>query len=158
MAGWHPWLDGRESEWTPGVGDGHGDLAWCDSWGCKESDTTEQLIWRVWEKNKMSCRGQQWASCLHALDSRWERKKNFFLRFSNPKLSCAIEFAQIPLMCTFTLKRDEWVLSVVPHTEQTQIFYRGTTNCKINFKNFHRWSSKEQKLRRKKLTKHVRKQ
>ena len=119
MAGCHPWLDGRESEWTPGVGDGHGDLACCDSWGRKESDTTEQLIWRVWEKNKMSCRGQQWASCLHALDSRWERKKNFFLRFSNPKLSCAIEFAQIPLMCTFTLKRDEWVLSVVPHTEQT---------------------------------------
>ena len=26
MAGWHHWLDGRESEWTPGVGDGHG--AW----------------------------------------------------------------------------------------------------------------------------------
>ena len=25
----------------PGVGDGQGDLACCDSWGCKESDTTE---------------------------------------------------------------------------------------------------------------------
>jgi len=23
MAGWHHWLAGRESEWTPGVGDGH---------------------------------------------------------------------------------------------------------------------------------------
>ena len=22
MVGWHHWLDGRESEWTPGVGDG----------------------------------------------------------------------------------------------------------------------------------------
>ena len=22
MAGWHHWLDGLESEWTPGVGDG----------------------------------------------------------------------------------------------------------------------------------------
>jgi len=22
MAGWHHWLDGRESQWTPGVGDG----------------------------------------------------------------------------------------------------------------------------------------
>ena len=22
MAGWHHWLDGRESEWTPGDGDG----------------------------------------------------------------------------------------------------------------------------------------
>ena len=33
MAGWHHWLDGRESEWTPGVGDGQGGLACCDSWG-----------------------------------------------------------------------------------------------------------------------------
>ena len=45
MAGWHHWLDGHESEWTPGVGDGQGDLACCDSSGCKESDTTERLIW-----------------------------------------------------------------------------------------------------------------
>jgi len=45
MAGWHPWLNGRESEWTPRVGDGHGGLVCCDSWGCKESDTTERLIW-----------------------------------------------------------------------------------------------------------------
>ena len=45
MGGWHHWLDGHESEWTPGVGDGQGGLACCDSWGHKESDTTEQLIW-----------------------------------------------------------------------------------------------------------------
>ena len=45
MAGWHHRLDGRESEWTPGVGDGQGGLACCDSWGRKESDTTEQLDW-----------------------------------------------------------------------------------------------------------------
>ena len=38
-------LDGRESEWTPGVGDGQGGLACCDSWGRKESDTTERLNW-----------------------------------------------------------------------------------------------------------------
>ena len=44
-AEWHHWLDGRESEWTPGVGDGQGGLACCDSWGRKESDTTEQLSW-----------------------------------------------------------------------------------------------------------------
>ena len=41
MAGWHHELDGRESECTPGVGDGQGGLACCDSWGCKESDMTE---------------------------------------------------------------------------------------------------------------------
>ena len=33
MAGWHHWLDGRESEWTPGAGDGQGGLACCGSWG-----------------------------------------------------------------------------------------------------------------------------
>ena len=45
MAGWHHWLDGRESEWTLGVGDGQGGLACCDSWGCKELDTTKWLNW-----------------------------------------------------------------------------------------------------------------
>ena len=42
------WLHGitdsmNESERTPGVGDGWGGLACCDSWGRKESDTTERL-------------------------------------------------------------------------------------------------------------------
>ena len=45
MAGWHHRLDGCESEWTPGIGDGQGGLACCDSWGHKESDMTEQLNW-----------------------------------------------------------------------------------------------------------------
>ena len=45
MAGWHHWLNGRESEWTPGVGDGQGGLACCDSWGREESDMTERLNW-----------------------------------------------------------------------------------------------------------------
>ena len=45
MAGWHHRLDGHEFGWTPGVGDGQGGLACCDSWGHKESDTTEQLNW-----------------------------------------------------------------------------------------------------------------
>ena len=43
MAGWHHRLDGCEFEWTPGVGDGQGGLACCNSWGCKESDKTERL-------------------------------------------------------------------------------------------------------------------
>ena len=45
MAGWNHQLDGHEFEWTPGVGDGQGGLACCDSWGRKELDTTEQLNW-----------------------------------------------------------------------------------------------------------------
>ena len=45
MVGWHQWLDGCESGWTPGVGDGQGGLACCDSWRRKESDMTERLNW-----------------------------------------------------------------------------------------------------------------
>ena len=45
LAGWHHWLDGHEFKWTPGDGDGQGGLACCDSWGRKESDTTERLTW-----------------------------------------------------------------------------------------------------------------
>ena len=43
MAGWHHGLYGRESERTPGDGDGQRGLGCCDSWGRKESDTTERL-------------------------------------------------------------------------------------------------------------------
>ena len=45
MAGWHCRLEGHEFEWTPGVGDGQGGLACCDSWGCKELYTIEWLNW-----------------------------------------------------------------------------------------------------------------
>ena len=52
MAGWHHGLDERDSEWIPGVGDGQGGLACCDSLGHKESDTTEWLNWtklNIWQ-------------------------------------------------------------------------------------------------------------
>ena len=45
IAGWHHWPDGREFEWIPEVVDGQGGLACCNSWSCKESDTTEWLNW-----------------------------------------------------------------------------------------------------------------
>ena len=54
MAGWHHWLNGCESGRTLGVGDGQGDLACCDSWGRKESDTTERLNWTDWEEGKLT--------------------------------------------------------------------------------------------------------
>ena len=40
------WLDGitDSMDVTPGVGDGQGGLACCDSWGHKELDMTERLI------------------------------------------------------------------------------------------------------------------
>ena len=47
MAGWHHWLNGRESEWTLGVGDGQEGLVCCDSWGHKEldNDWATELNW-----------------------------------------------------------------------------------------------------------------
>ena len=45
MAGWHHQLNGCEFEWIPGIGDRQGGLECCDSWGCKQSDMTEQLNW-----------------------------------------------------------------------------------------------------------------
>ena len=43
MAGWHHWLNAHEFGWSLGVGDEQGGLVCCDSWGRKESDTTERL-------------------------------------------------------------------------------------------------------------------
>ena len=42
MAGWHHWLDGRESEWTAGVGDGQGGLV-VKSW-------TQLNNWTNWRR------------------------------------------------------------------------------------------------------------
>ena len=47
MAGWHHRLDGHEFEWTLGDSDGQGGLACCNSWGRKESDMTERLIYFI---------------------------------------------------------------------------------------------------------------
>ena len=41
MVGRHHWLNGHESELTPGVGEGQGGLACYNSWGRGKSDRTE---------------------------------------------------------------------------------------------------------------------
>ena len=66
MAGWHHRLDGRESEWTPGVGDGQGGLVCCNSWGHKESrhDWVTELNWI----ESTSCKMLGWMK--HKLESR----------------------------------------------------------------------------------------
>ena len=43
MAGWHHRLDAHDFGLAPGVGDGQGGLACCNSSGRKELDTTERL-------------------------------------------------------------------------------------------------------------------
>ena len=63
---WHHWLDGCESGWTPGAGDGQGGLVCCDSWGCKELNTTKWLNWtwpphgKSWLTGKDPDAGRDW--------------------------------------------------------------------------------------------------
>ena len=58
MAGWHHQLAGRESEWTPGVGDGQGGLACWNSWVAKSrtrlSDWNE-LNWKELGPSFLQC-------------------------------------------------------------------------------------------------------
>ena len=43
MVGWHHQLNGHKSEQTPRDSERQGSLSCYSAWGCKESDTTEQL-------------------------------------------------------------------------------------------------------------------
>ena len=43
MVGWHHRLSEHEFDQAPGDSGGQGSLACCNSWGPKESDTTERL-------------------------------------------------------------------------------------------------------------------
>ena len=53
MVGWLHQLNGHESGWDSGVGDGQGGLVCCSPVGCKQLDTTEQLsINKLLEKCK----------------------------------------------------------------------------------------------------------
>ena len=98
MAGWHHRLDGCESEWTPGVGDGQGGLACCDSWVRKESDTTEWLKWNElnleeegekdisssWKGKEETLQVIQFKSCLYCSCTWWLREVLQCLRISVP--------------------------------------------------------------------------
>ena len=63
ITGWHHRLDGHEFEWTPGDGDGQGGLVCFDSWGLKESDTTERLKWT--ELNWKTVSNSSLKECFH---------------------------------------------------------------------------------------------
>ena len=79
MAEWHHRLDAREFGWTLGVGDGRGSLACCDSWGCKELATTEQLNWN--ELNSHFMKSSLCSSYLFLLlvPTAWQKPLIFFL-------------------------------------------------------------------------------
>ena len=64
MVGWHHRLNGHESGWTLGVGDGQGGLARCSPRSPKESDTTEQM-----NNNNNKIRTQKdREACIHTAD------------------------------------------------------------------------------------------
>ena len=71
--GWHHQWNEHELGQTPGEGEGQGGLACCSPWGCKESDTTDQL-------NNTFIRGEMLAAMLSlaaacGLDRKWGEKK-----------------------------------------------------------------------------------
>ena len=55
-----------QNEWTPGVGDEQGGLACCDSWGHKESDTTERLNW-----TELSCISRNVMWVITGMEAPW---------------------------------------------------------------------------------------
>ena len=92
MAGWHHRLDAHEFGWTPGVGNGQGGLAWCDSWGRRESDTTEQLNWTELRGGSTSvlvgtstavakcttcCQGARFTAQRRKASGNWERSGQY---------------------------------------------------------------------------------
>ena len=67
MAWWHHQLDGHEFGWSPGVGDRQGGLACCNSWGCKELDTTvTELNWTDTNNNKKK-NNEMWPNTVSCL-------------------------------------------------------------------------------------------
>ena len=71
MVWWHQRLSGHEFEQGSGVGVGQGSLARCSPWGCKESDTTEQL-----NKNSVTSHYTElWTLLIHKAPYK-ERRRN----------------------------------------------------------------------------------
>ena len=77
IRGWQRmrWLDGITDSMDVslselGVGDGQGGLAWCNSWGCKELDTTERRNWTELSE-KFYINGSQGVWSAHGQYSGW---------------------------------------------------------------------------------------
>ena len=64
MAGWHHRLNGHEFGWTPGVGDGQGGLACCNSWGHRVGhDWSTELNWTEVKYNPGRCHKTEILQC-----------------------------------------------------------------------------------------------
>ena len=116
MAGWHHWLDGCESEWIPGVGDGQWGLLCCDSWGRKESDMTEWLNWTELSHHLtllllllLSCFSHVW---LRATPQMAAHQALPSLRFSRQE-----HWSGLPLPSPMH-ESEKWSCSAVPDSSQ----------------------------------------
>ena len=103
--GWDGWMASL-TRWTwvcvnSRVGDGQGGLGCCDSWGRKESDRTEQLIWwKLWwslwkESAKASCLNTNTHTHTHIKNWYWirseqENHKKWGGKIFNNSLICTI--------------------------------------------------------------------
>ena len=94
MAGWHHRLDVHEFGWTPGVDDGQGELACCDSWGSQRvgHDWATELNWTEmaqWWKIHLQCRRcgrtHRFSPCVRKIPRRrkWKLSPVFLLEKSH---------------------------------------------------------------------------
>ena len=80
MAGWHHWLDECESEWTPGVGDGQGGLACCDSWGRRVRH--DWVIELNWTERLIDQGGLLGGKAFWKINTQGQAKRNSFVSLS----------------------------------------------------------------------------
>ena len=115
MAGWHHGLDGRESEWTPGDGDGQGGLACCDSWSRKESDTTDWLNWTELIVRKDWYSILQLIGCVNfdktGVFCNLKRKNNAYKHLFYINLAWKRHYQIYSIIVTF---EEGWLLSIRP--------------------------------------------
>ena len=83
MAGWHHRLNGDESEWTLGDGDGQGGLACCSPWGRKESDMTERLSCTELTEDYIQPRRQLLKQLWETAPKRWQGKVSSYVALVN---------------------------------------------------------------------------
>ena len=118
-------LDGREFAWTPGVGDGQGGLACCDSWGHKESDMTERLKWT--ELKELKRKKINFLHPYRFLTARGNKNKNIAVSC----MSCLVIKLSLgsvhKLVCTLKL----WLNFFFGIQEGSQGTQESTVMCKI---------------------------
>ena len=101
--GWHHQLDGHEFKSAPGVGDEQGSLAYCNLWGCKESDTTGRLNWHDCQREETPKQGEARARTLNGNETA--QRKNWWLLYTSlaiPFLKCHFNYQWFATVSSLT--------------------------------------------------------